>query len=373
YINWQGSTTISHLDPGTFWPELAADINGEVVTQVNNSQGVWKAKSDKIDINGQWQGYPLNISGNVDFHQNNGLQLRALLLKNANNILLLNGGVSKQQALDIEFMLDAPDLSNTLPQLGGALNLVGNVTGSFDQPELSYELLGNDLLVSEVFVQQAEGKGYIKWDEQKPVELNLNLTGIQGISNQVDSAQMILSGDAHDHRFDVTTSGQNSNVNLSIQGQLSQTSWLGNWLSGDIKSSYANLTLLESFKIEADWGKQQYQIAPHCWQHFDNQLCIKQAEFMHNTATWNVSLKEFDVLSVVRRLVPGMPKIQTNSRLNLDMSGEWDIAQLPHANLRANLSSGDWVFSEQDNFQLTLDETLVEAQITPKNILAKIN
>ena len=76
---------------------------------------------------------------------------------------------------------------------------------------------------------------------------------------------------------------------------------------------------------------------------------------------------------MVRRLVPGMPKIQTNSRLNLDMSGEWDIAQLPHANLRANLSSGDWVFSEQDNFQLTLDETLVEAQITPKNILAKIN
>ena len=55
------------------------------------------------------------------------------------------------------------------------------------------------------------------------------------------------------------------------------------------------------------------------------------------------------------------------------MSGEWDIAQLPHANLRANLSSGDWVFGEQDNFQLTLDETLVEAQITPKNILAKIN
>ena len=54
---------------------------------------------------------------------------------------------------------------------------------------------------------------------------------------------MILSGDANDHRFDVTTSGQNSNVNLSIQGQLDQTSWLGNWLSGDIKSSYAKFDL----------------------------------------------------------------------------------------------------------------------------------
>ena len=373
YINWQGSSVLSHLDPGILWPEWVADINGEVFTQANNSQGIWNAKLNEVEINGQWQGYPLSISGSVDFHQKNGLQLNALSLKNADNILLLEGGVSQQQALDISFSLDAADLSNSLPQLGGSLNLVGNVRGSVEQPELSYALSGNNLLVSEVFIQQAEGKGSIKWDEQKPVELNLNLAGIQGISNQVDSVQIILSGDANDHRFDVTTSGQNSNVNLSIQGQLDQTSWLGNWLSGDIKSSYANLTLLEPFKIEADWGKQQYQIAPHCWQHFDNQLCINQAEFMHNTATWSVSLKEFDMLSVVRRLVPGMPKIQTNSRLNLDMSGEWDIAQLPHANLRANLSSGDWVFSEQDNFQLTLDETLVEAQITPKNILAKIN
>ena len=373
YINWQGSSVISHIDPSTLWPELVADINGEVFSQANNSQGIWSVKLNEVDINGQWQGYPLSVSGSVDFHQNKGLQLHALSLKNAENFLLLDGGVSKHQALDITFTLDAADLSNSFPQLGGSLNLVGNVRGNVEQPELSYELLGNNLLISEVFIQQAMGKGSIAWNEQKPVELNLNLAGIQGVSNQVDTAHMTLSGDANDHRFDVTTSGQNSNVNLSIQGQLNQTSWLGNWLSGDIKSSYANLTLLESFKIEADWGKQQYQIAPHCWQHFDNQLCIKQAEFMHNTAAWNVSLKEFDVLSVVRRLVPGMSKIQTNSRLNLDIFGEWDIAQLPHANLRANLSSGDWVFSEQDNFQLTLDETLVEAQITPKNILAKIN
>ena len=94
----------------------------------------------------------------------------------------------QQQALDISFSLDAADLSNSLPQLGGSLNLVGNVRGSVEQPELSYALSGNNLLISEVFIQQAKGSGSIKWDEQKPVELNLNLAGIQGISNQVDSA-----------------------------------------------------------------------------------------------------------------------------------------------------------------------------------------
>ena len=373
YINWQGSSVISHIDPSALWPELVADINGEVFSQANNSQGIWSAKLNEVDINGQWQGYPLSVSGSVDFHQKNGLQLHALSLKNAENFLLFDGGLSKHQALDITFTLDAADLSNSLPQLGGSLNLVGNVRGNIEQPELSYELLGNNLLISEVFIQQAMGKGSIAWNEQKPVELNLNLAGIQGVSNQVDTVQMTLSGDANDHRFDVITSGQSTRVNLSVQGQLNQTSWQGNWLSGDIKSSYANLTLRKPFKIEADWHNQQYLIAPHCWSHSDNELCIKQAEFNGNTLAWDVSLKEFDLLSVAGRLVPGMPKIQTNSRLNLDISGDWDIAKLPHANLRANLSSGDWVFNEQNNLLLTLDETLVEAQITPKNILAKIN
>lgn len=373
YINWQGSSAISHINPSILWPELVADINGAVLTQANNSQGIWKAKLNKFDINGLWQGYPLSASGSIDFHQNNGLQLRALSLKSADNIFSLDGGVSKQRQLDIKFMLDAADLSNSLPQLGGTLSLAGNLSGSIEQPELNYELSGNNLLVSEVFVQQALGAGNIKWNEQKPIALNLELTGIQGINNQVDSAKIVLMGDASHHQLDLTTSGQNTSVNVRIQGQLNQTSWQGNWLSGDIESSYANLTLLEPFKIDADWVKQDYVIAPHCWRHTDNELCIKNAEFKNNTAVWDVSLKEFDVLSVLSRLMPGIPLIQTKSRLNLDMTGDWDLEQLPNARLSARLSPGDWVFSEQNNLKLSLDETLVEAQITPKKIMAKIN
>jgi translocation and assembly module TamB len=373
FIDWQGSSTIKHIDPSVFWPEFTADINGDISTQANNSQGIWKANLTKLDINGQWQGYPLSASGSVDFDQNEGLQFQALSLKNAENVLLLDGRVSRDQALDIKFTLDAADLSTTVPQLGGSLNLVGDLSGSAEQPEISYQLSGNDLLASEVFVQQAIGKGNLKWNEQKPVELNLELKGIQGISNQVDSAQMVLSGDANDHQFELTTSGQSTSVNLSIQGQLNQTSWQGNWLSGDIVSSYANLSLDEAFKIEADWQKQQYLIAPHCWSHADNELCIKLAEFKENALAWDVSLKEFDLLSVVRRVMPGIPKIQTKSRLNLDMSGDWNIESMPNAMLSASLSSGEWTFSEQNNLKLGLNETLVEAQVNQNSVLAKIH
>ncbi|WP_339723920.1 translocation/assembly module TamB domain-containing protein [uncultured Paraglaciecola sp.] len=372
YIKWQGHSNISHIDPSVFWPELVADINGELSTQASNNQGIWKAKLNKFDIQGQWQGYPLTMSGNVDFHENDGLQLSALSLKNADNTLLLDGKVSKQQAVDIQFSLDAAELANSIPQLSGSLNLSGNLSGDIAQPEVSYELSGSQLLFSEVLVEQAEGKGTIKWNQQKPVDLKLDLRGIQGINNQIDSAQFVLNGDASHHQLDLTTSGQSS-VNLSIQGQLNQSSWEGNWLTGDIESSYANLTLPKPFKMAADWSNQQYFIAPHCWVHTNNELCIKLAQFKENILSWDVSLKEFDVLSVVRRLMPEIPQIQTKSRLNLEMSGDWDIESLPNVTLSASLSSGEWLFGEQNNLSLTLDETLVKAQINQKNILANIN
>ena len=373
YINWQGSVNFSHLDPSIFWPELLADINGEVAIQANNSQGIWKVKLNTLDINGQWQGYPLHASGSADYHQKNGVQLKALSLKNAGNTLLLDGGVSEKKALDIKFVMNAVDLSNTFPQIDGVLHLAGNVDGSIEQPSVSYELLGRNLVFSKVSVEQLAGNGNIKWNEKKPVALNLELTGIQGINNQVDRAKIVLIGDANDHQLELTTTGQTTSLNVNIQGQLNQTSWKGNWLSGDIKSSYANLTLVDPFKIEADWANQQYVIAPHCWRHISNELCIKQAAFKQNTAVWDVSLKEFDVLSVVNRVIPNMPKIHTKSRLNLDVTGDWNIQQLPNANLSASFSPGDWIFSEQNNLQLSVNNILVEANITQKHILANIN
>jgi translocation and assembly module TamB len=373
YTRWQGSTSIKHIDPGFFWPEFAANINGEVSTQADNSQGVWKANLDNLDIIGQWQGYPLTMSGMVDFQGDNGLQFNALSLTNADNHLLLDGNVSKQQTLDLKFELDAADLSNSIPQLSGMLNLSGILQGSVNHPEVSYELSGSDLMFAEVFVQQAVGKGSLQWNDDKPIDLSLQLKGLQGINNQLDSAQFVLKGDANKHLLDLTTSGPHTSVNLSVQGQLNHSSWQGDWLTGEVISTYANLTLIEPFKIDADWEKQQYQIAPHCWVHSENELCIKLAEFKQNTLAWDVSLKEFDLLSVASRLMPDIPKIQTKSRLDLDMSGDWNIKQLPNANLSASLSSADWVFTHQNNLKLSFEETKVNAQITPKSIVANIH
>lgn len=374
YINWQGQSTITHIDPSVFWPAFKADINGEINTRANNSQGVWQASLQQLDISGEWQGYPLSASGKVDFNENNGLKLQNLTLKNANNELTVDGSLTKQQALDINFKLDTPDIANSLPQVSGAINLTGALTGNIEQPELTYTLSASELLVSGIFIEQAAGKGQLKWNTQKPVDLSLNLSGIQGVSNQLDSAQLVLNGDASDHKLNITTNGPSTKIELSIQGQLNETSWQGNWLLGDINSTYATLTLLEPFEISADWVKQQYYIAPHCWRHSDNELCIRQAEFKQNTAFWDISLKEFDVLSVFRRLVPSMPTVQTKSRLNLDVSGDWDIKQLPKVNLSARLGAGDWVFNQanspKNKLQLALDEVVVKAQVSPQNIVA---
>ncbi|WP_299073200.1 translocation/assembly module TamB domain-containing protein [uncultured Paraglaciecola sp.] len=372
-IEWNGNTAISGIDPSVHWPAWQADINGEVASLIENDNGILKGKISKLDINGHWQNYPLTINGVIDYHQQQGLNLSSLTLKNADNQFLIHGGISKHNQFDIEYELIAPDIANTIPQFGGSIKLQGSLTGNTKQPEFNYEFAGNDLSIWQVFVKNALGTGNLKWNDQKPIDLELELSGLQGNNNQIENAKLSLKGHADKHQLSIVTTGQSTSVNLSIQGQFAQTSWNGEWLSGEIKSSYANLSLQQPFNIKADWVNNLYAIAPHCWEHGNNELCINRAKLQQNVAEWDLSLKEFDVLSVVHRSLPSIPKIKTKSRLNLKTSGEWDLDELPNAKLQASLSPGVWDITGKSNLNLELDETLFNLQLTPERTLAEIN
>ncbi|MGS2720864.1 autotransporter assembly complex protein TamB [Paraglaciecola aestuariivivens] len=373
HIEWQGQSNISEIDPSVFWPALSANINGELVSSANNRNGVWRAKLEKFELDGQWQGYPLAASGKLDYEQNQGLSIQTLQFINAQNQLMLEGKLDQQQVLDLRFVLTAPELSNSVPSLSGALHMDGSLTGSLSQPKMQYSLKANELLASGILVENATGQGTLVWDEEKPVSIELELSGIQGVSNQAERAALSLQGNAKLHELNVNTVGTDTNLQIKIQGQLFDNAWQGRWLEGDIQSTYANLQLLAPFEIKTNWQTQEYLVAPHCWQHSEHGLCVKQAEFKQNTLLWDLSVKEFDLLSVARRLMPSLPNVKTASRLNLDFAGDWHLDALPNAHLKANLSAAKWLFTQQNNLQLDIDQVRINADFSQQNIMANFN
>lgn len=373
-ITWQGTTQLHNVNPGDYWPEFQADINGVVPTKVNNSQGIWKLDSEAVDIHGLWQNYPLSITGSTSYVQNGEVNIRDLLVKNAQNQLFVSGSVQqKQELLDLSFKIDVPEIANSYPKASGAISLVGSVKGAPLEPEINYDLSAQKLRIANITAAYITGAGYLKWDDKKPIDLVLDISGIQGINNQIDTASLKLQGDAQRHNLELTTTGETTSVNLEVVGQINETSWQGRWLTGELTSSYANLNLVDEFKIQADWGKQEYAIGSHCWRQLESELCIAKAQLQQNLASWDLTIKEFNLLPVVGRFLPTLPAMQTNSRLALESSGTWNIQSFPNANISVVLSPAKWVFTEQDDFQLNIQDLSVNASMNADDMQLAMN
>ncbi|MFT2090543.1 translocation/assembly module TamB domain-containing protein [Paraglaciecola sp. 2405UD69-4] len=363
-LKWQGITQVQNIKPETFWPDIQADINGRIPTFATNSSGSWELDVNALDINGTWQNYPLAVTGGLSFVENGELKIRDLLVENSENQLFVKGSFKQNQGLvDVQVNLKVPQLADSLPNAEGTITLDGGVSGSIDQPEIHYQLAASDLNFADISVEDVTGAGQLKWDDTKPLDIWLTLSGIQGVNNQVDSATLSLKGNALSHNLAITATGETTSADVQVTGQLNENNWHGRWLSGELNSSYVNLSLVDDFEIQADWGKQEYSISQHCWRQLESELCIKEAKYLQNTAYWDLAIKDFNLLPLIRRFAPSLPLMQTNSRLALTSSGSWNIQSLPSAQVNMQLSPANWVFTEQNDFELNVQDLSLSASL----------
>ncbi|WP_438863970.1 autotransporter assembly complex protein TamB [Neptunicella sp.] len=374
-ISWLGGLQINHIHTEQFWPELQSNINGSLQTHATYTAQQWHAKLTQLDITGQWQSYPLSITGNLDADSQQGFTLENLLIHNGDNQLMLDGTLDAQQQLAMHLDIQAADLTQLMPGLAGAVTLQGQANGSLDKPLVEFELSAQQLQYSEWNVAQLRGQGNLQWNDIKPVELSLHMDKVTSANHQLDYIDVNLAGNADNHQLSIDSSGEQASFLATLHGQLLEDQWLGEWQQGKVMSNYARLTLQQPFDIQLDWQKQRYQISPHCWQQEQSSLCINEAEFFQDQAHWDIALQNLPIMPLVSRLVPSMADIQSASQLSLQFNGDWDGQGLPQAELHASLSADSWRVAQAENINLAIDQFEINASVDQQqaNLKAQIN
>ena len=344
-----GNVMLEHINPGVLESAYQGDINGQLAIVLANIQGQWQGELNDLELTGDLRSYPLSAQGNVKFDSAANIEVEQLQLKNGDNTISLAGRLSSDKALDFLLQLDAPELRQSIADLQG--NVSGSITlgGTIAAPQLNYDLDGHELAFADIRVQKMQGQGEVIWDDVKPLDMHLEFYQLSGITHQIERAKLQLSGNAQAHQLVLDTTSNNTNLQAKISGQLSEHSWQGQWLEGQVKSNYVALSLREPFAIVANWQDGEYSVAPHCWQQDNSELCIQLAEFKQQQAKWNISLHDLNVLPLLHRLVSGFPAIESSSLLSMTLEGEWLVDQLPQAQIHAELSPADWYFTQQDN------------------------
>ncbi|WP_158967953.1 translocation/assembly module TamB domain-containing protein [Paraglaciecola sp. L3A3] len=372
-LSWQGATQLDSIQLAGIAPDYPAELNGELNLQLSNQQGVWQGAIDKLDIKGSWLGYPLIAIGKLDYHEKNGVKVEQFLVANGDNTIEVSGTLDQQNKLDFSFNLDAPKISQSLPDVTGAIVLNGKVKGSVEQPQVSYHIDANQLTAADMQISKVGGDGQLLWDQTKPVALDLTVDNIVVAGNKVDKANLKISGNAAKHQLVLSGSGEEFNVKVLFAGNLTASAWQGKWISAEIKTAYTDLSLSEPFDINADWQQQSYTISPHCWQERASQLCIKQASFKQQKAQWELSLADFEWATILRKLSLDIPNIQTTSLFNLHTKGSWDTQQSLLADVDMSLTPAPWTVSTEKSVTLDLQAFALKAKVTDKVVSGDIH
>ncbi|GAM62485.1 protein ytfN [Vibrio ishigakensis] len=140
---------LDQIQPGTYWPEAEGNISGELQTSGRlTSAGGWEVELPKLDIDGIFRDYPLNVNGALDAKdvQGNGqfwLDTPGLVVAHGQNRIRLSGNLDKTWNLDAK--LDIPELEHSVPEVEGAV--IGDVElrGEQNTPEVILDLAVNKL------------------------------------------------------------------------------------------------------------------------------------------------------------------------------------------------------------------------------------
>jgi translocation and assembly module TamB len=363
-LNWQGDIELSHINPGVYWQELKADINGTLQTSLSYSSGNLHAELSELDLHGLWRSWPLQIGGGSVYNSQSGLSIKDIELVNGNNSLTVNGTLDSEQNLAMQLVLDAQALEQSLPLLQGQLQLQAQLRGTTTQPQLSFAVDGKNVNFMQWQTEQVIGKGSLSWDDVKPINLQLTFAGISDEEVSLDSAIISIEGNAAAHDISMEAQGPLASLKAKLTGELTEHSWQGQWLFGDIQSEYANLVLAEAFHIDANWQAQTYRISPHCWQQQESSLCINQAEYAKQQALWDIAIDNLAIVPLLVRHIPALPPVKSDSELSLTLSGKWSGQGLPQATLHAQLSPANWTFKQKKSVKLALESLTIDGALS---------
>ena len=222
------------INPGAQWRDWPGKLAFALAGRGRVTDSGPQVTVSSLRMDGKLRGYPLTIEGNADIAGSN-VSVPKLELRSADNRLRLNGNVG--DALDINFDLNAPNLSAFWPGLEGKATARGVVTGALATPRVDVTLDGRALgfegnrvksltLDARVDVSGADGS---------TLEVRLDDALLAG--QVVTRMTLSGSGDPGAHRATLEADTDLAKLALAIDGGWNGKRWLGRLAKLDLTPS----------------------------------------------------------------------------------------------------------------------------------------
>ena len=367
--NWDVQADLEKMNIGFYVPVMPATLSGKLHSRgFAGSQG-WQVELSVADLNGTLSSKSISLKGSATLNQNVLLTIPDLQVRYGENHLNARGVLDDHS--DFVLDVDAPNLRGLWSDLSGNVKGHAAISGQFTSPNLDLDLTSSNLHLQGFQLFKASAKGNIKSDPLAKGQFNIKAEQLHyGESVKLRLLDLALSGDEQNHLLTLKSQGEPVAANLQINGHFDRTleQWKGTLSQAKFDTPIGDVKSNQAIAVSYDHKQTQANIAAHCWQNTDVELCFPQAFNVGKQGNIPFQFKRVN-LDLVNKLIE-----QDSLKGNLQAQGNVAWFTDKPFQFTAKVDGNHLAFSQKldyRTFKLDIPKLTLNADIQNNNLVLK--
>ncbi|HCR3977965.1 TPA: autotransporter assembly complex protein TamB [Citrobacter koseri] len=319
-ISWRGELTLDGINTAKEIPDWPSTLNGLIKTRGSLYGGSWQMDVPELKLTGNVKQNKVNVNGSLKGNSYMQWVIPGLHLELGRNSADVKGELGIKD-LNLDATIDAPNLDNALPGLGGTAKGLVKVRGTVDAPQLLADINARGLRWQELSVAQVRVEGDIKSTDQIAGNLDVRVERITQPDVNINLVTLNAKGSEKQHELQLRIQGEPVSGQLALAGSFDRKGarWKGTLSNTRFQTPVGPWSLTRAIALDYRNQEQKISIGPHCWTNPNAELCVPQTIDAGAEGRAVVNLNRFDLAM----LKPFMPDATQASGV---FSGKADVA-----------------------------------------------
>ncbi|MTD41233.1 translocation and assembly module TamB [Erwinia sp. CPCC 100877] len=319
-ISWRSELSLDGINTAKQYPDWPTRLNGLVKTRGSLYGGTWQMEVPELKLNGNVKQNPVNVDGHLKGNSYMQWDIPVLHMALGHNRADVKGQVS-DKAMALDASIDAPNLDNALPGLGGTVKGMIQLRGNLKAPKLLADLTANGLRWQELSINRVLLKGDVTSSDRIAGNLSLQVDSVKQPGLDISQVTMDAKGDEKQHQLRLRIQGEPVSGQLHLSGSFDRNAerWQGQLSDTRFETPVGPWSLSRAIALDYHHQQQKINIGPHCWSNPNAELCLPQTIEAGASGHAVINLNRFDLAM----LKPFMPDTTQASGV---FSGNADVA-----------------------------------------------
>ena len=335
-ISWRGELALHGINTAKEVPDWPSKLDGLIKTQGSLYGGTWQMDVPSLKITGNVKQNKVNVDGSLKGNSYMQWTIPGLHLELGRNSADVKGELGVKD-LNLDATIDAPNLDNALPGLGGTAKGLVKVRGTVEAPQLLADITARGLRWQELTVGQVRVEGDVKSTDQIAGNLDVRVERIAQPGVDILLVDLSAKGSEKQHTLNLRINGEPVSGQLALAGSFDRKEerWKGALSDTRFQTPVGPWSLSRAIALDYRNKEQKISVGPHCWTNPNAELCVPQTIDAGATGRAQVNLNRFD-LAMLKPFMPEETQASGVFSGNADVS--WDTTKegLPQGKVTLN-------------------------------------